>query len=679
MRMWKRSMIALAVASVVVGGDTDAYWEYTQSLIHFDGPISDAATIVDERLNAVRTYGTTPLVPVSTAAFGTGLRLGGTNYVEVDLPSTSGWTLDNADEYTVECRFSADATSSVQFLMSKQTGLQLYIAGGNLYCALSHTNNTSYFFHDVIGPVSAGVAYHLALCRQADNQYVAYLNGVRYNLIVAANKISTGGGPITLGRYGVGANYYLRGVIDELRVTVGYNRYPVACVVPSSPHAGPEAAYWTAEYLIPRTPLYMKLNGSTYNSGIAPASPVASGCEYLTGGPLNGKWLRVMPGGNSFVEIPDDPSLRPGTQDFSVDAFIKTPYTGDYTTPILSQYSQAGQGWILGVRGGKIWVWHTSTSWNGSADVSDNVQHHIAFGRSGNQFAVFVDGKLDILFNSSLSFGLVGEPLRIGRWGTNTALASVEMCVANLRMVVGTNPFSINFKAPVTGKYSADDQQAAAVRWHQSFDADYGSTVGGAVAVTGNAGNVSLVANGTWGSCARMLGSARFEGPASVLGGIGASDYCVEAMVMREVDATMNIISDRNGPGNTGFSISCNKNLAFGHWYASGGDVVNTHFKLVDSTYIPPVGKWVHVAAIRTGRFLLLFADGNLIAFNMLDSASQVMVNTGSPLYIGCHNYGGAPDWGGNSMRGKLDGVRITGHRRYAVAKVPTARYVVAQ
>lgn len=99
--------------------------------------------------------------------------------------------------------------------------------------------------------------------------------------------------------------------------------------------------------------------------------------------------------GNARISVNDDDSLDFGTNPFTISAWVKTNYDGNYQN-IYRQYTTTGLALTTNITDGVLRMWVGSDFMNGSASITDNEWHHVVGVRdaSGNA-SFYIDGKLD--------------------------------------------------------------------------------------------------------------------------------------------------------------------------------------------------------------------------------------------------------------------------------------------
>lgn len=650
------------IAAIIEGG----FNNFTTHLYHFNGPtgsafIQNEVEYLTDSETAV--FGGVTLQPSDTG-YGTGLSFPGNTGSYCWLKRSN---FDTQDEWTVEITFRTPTPGATQMVISKGAGFQVYTAGGQIGCSLSDNNQTGNYFTGNSHPlaIQANVNYKVAVQRSSDGKYKLFVNGNGVSMGVSTKKPSTGGSFWCLGKYAPNNNLPFQGLIEEVRIThkALYIEDTLTYSPSSTPFSNPSSDFFTASGDNHKA-LHITTNDTIENIGNVKPTNSAYNVNYATFDSV--RFAKVAGTSSARIEFNDHTNLRPGAGDFGVSAKFKTTQAGAYTIPILSQYSQDAQAgsWILGVREAKLYVWYGNTSFVGTTNVGDNNVHTVKFGRVGDLNVVLLDGKVELMFRNTYSLGVIGQKFQTGQWGTNPPVpAADDMYVADIRFFVGYNPYSIQFRSPVTGaqqdffNYDSDQLKDQVIFQHD-FDVNATTTIVGTATNVG----ASISNNGpSWGSCLTLTGSGRLE-LGTVLNQLsGVKDFTIEMLFRRDSNNTsFTLIGNRNGPGNTTFALALQPALACSLWPSVSND---NGLLTISSGFVPVVGVTYHVSVMRSKDFMIMFLNGQVIGWIKLpDNFSAV--NPGTTTILGQNRYNSVYDQG---FIGNIDTVRIT-----TAARLPT-------
>ncbi len=140
---------------------------------------------------------------------------------------------------------------------------------------------------------------------------------------------------------------------------------------------------------------------------------------------------------------------------------------------------------------------------------------------------------------------------------------------------------------------------------------------------------------------------------------LGSNDFTIEAWVNCESTGGIGQFVICKGitavgqPSNAGYGLRINDQNNNDVDFFIGSSTAEV--KVISSVSLS-LNNWHHIAGVRSGIYMSLYVDGNLVAF---DSTSTVFdVNTNIPLSIGAHDKGGFSTTA-EFMNGKIDEVRI--------------------
>jgi len=200
--------------------------------------MADGQAIDSAAQNNLTLYGT---AKTSTAQkkFGTASLLLDGNSDYATFLENGGNDIDGVGNWTVEFfwRFVNKTSPSIQEIISKGAGFQLYTINGSLGFALSANNSGNYFINSTGGTtLDNDTFYHIALVKNGTS-YKLYLNGTSDLSATSSSNIDTGGYPWFLGTLsGAESTYPSNGYMDEVRISK-VARYTSNFTAPTEPFA----------------------------------------------------------------------------------------------------------------------------------------------------------------------------------------------------------------------------------------------------------------------------------------------------------------------------------------------------------------------------------------------------------------------------------------------------------
>jgi hypothetical protein len=288
--------------------------------------------------------------------------------------------------------------------------------------------------------------------------------------------------------------------------------------------------------------------------------------------------------------------------------------------------------------------------------------NHVAFVRSGNNFALFINGIREGTATSASSAPDPGTTVYIGTLDTSEFWLGY---ISNLRAVKGTaiyDPTQTNFPIPITPPTAVPGTSLL-----------LNFTGAGIVDSTGR-NNLETVANsavqtsvikyGTGSLCFDGTGDYLFE-PHSTLYEFGSGDFTIEFWARaNSLSGTYTGVVGVWFAGNTvtanSWYVSLNAYSAtnkFGFSYTQS----NTSYELVFNA-TTSTGSWDHYAIVRSGGTLYGFKNGASQTLSSGSSTISGAINNGTTgLYVGTTG----TDGGGTAFNGYISNLRITKYARY--------------
>lgn len=218
-------------------GVGDPHWDKVVSLLHFDEvPLSADAK---GKLWTITNSGN---VELSTAVkkFGNAVRFGRSGYGYLRADASSEHDL-GAEDFTIEFWMykPTPITQNGSLVDFRPTGFG-YANAPTLYLDGNGGGRVTYFENGSLliqtDPIPANTWIHIALCRLG-NLITMYENGLAVGTTTKNNSFLTNL-PITIGQVGdslISDTFYLRGYLDEVRITKGVARYTENFTPPTEP------------------------------------------------------------------------------------------------------------------------------------------------------------------------------------------------------------------------------------------------------------------------------------------------------------------------------------------------------------------------------------------------------------------------------------------------------------
>ena len=494
-------------------------------------------------------------------------------------------------------------------------------------------NQISGGYYDM-GPVSYGAWSHYAVTRSGSTVRT-FCNGVLINTYTDTGNYSAAA-TLLIGE-NAGNGLYYKGYISDLRIVKGSAVYTAAFTPPTSPLTaisgtslllGQSAAAITDASSNAFTPT---MNGSVVANEASPFKRVTypyGGSAYFDG---TGDWLTVK----------DNPSLRFGTGDFTIEYWMNGAAVPSGNVFIMDKGEggtgsfriQANSGQTTMLIGGTALVYVNPASYVGS-------WYHVAFVRSGTTLSAYLNGVKASTATNSTDMSSTSD-LTVG--GTASGTTPMNGYLSNVRLVKGSALYTANFTPPVEPVKAVGGTSLLL-----NFDN---------AGVYDSSGSTDLVTAGT-SYVSRT--QAKFDGSSTYLSSASASssivspksagfrtgDFTIEMWIYpTQLSGVQFLFDYRNtGPGSGFLLLESNlANLRYGDSYIAGNPNIS-------------LNTWNHIALSRNSGVSKLFCNGTQVGSNYSDT--NVYTNPASPVW-------GNANGGSQVFVGYMDDMRITNSARY--------------
>ena len=656
----------MQAAAGVGGEEADEYFQNTVLLLHGDGINGQQNNVfLDSSSNAFAitrngdtTQGT--FSPFSKPDGAWGNYFDGTgDYLTV--PDNGDLDLGTGD-FCVEFFWYPQSTSSQQYpLIGDSTGNWYVIwESGNLSLGRRAQGNdvsTTGF------TLAQNTWQHICVTRQSTgtNDTRIFVNGVLYGVgtssqnyaittTLAIGATQSAGQPIT-------------GYLSNVRVIKGSvpTEYQTASTTTGTSIFTPPTSALTAvsgtELLICQSNRFVDNSTNAFaitvagDTKVTPFSPFPLTTEYTDS--INGGSGYFDESGD-YINTPTDAAFQLGTGDFSIEAWIyptKAP-AGQYPTIFRFEsggYNSNGISFLwrrfnvnpLGVSvdcGGVVSLAGTST-------VPVGAWTHVAFTRTGNDFALFVNGVREATTNNANNFS-TNVPVYIGDGPTESEFPGY---ISSARIIKGSNPYGVGTTLTIpTAPLTAIANTSLLCNFTNSGILD-NTCFNDLITVGDAAVNTTTKKYGT--------GSMEFDGTGDYLKAafgnnfdFGTGPFTVEFWLYLNATTNQCFLDLRTGSPFL-FDYSSNALRYFANSTVITGSALST-------------GQWYHIALTRdSSSDNRMFVDGTQTGSTVSNSTNL----TGTTIaYIGA-NY-----VGGDALNGYIDDLRITkGVARYTTTFTP--------
>jgi hypothetical protein len=382
-------------------------------------------------------------------------------------------------------------------------------------------------------------------------------------------------------------------------------------------------------------------------------------------------WSNFFDGTDDYLAVADNAVLRPGTSNFTLEAWIWRNVSGAAHT--IYAKGGASTGIVFQVTSTNVLRFtHTTTSISSTGTIAANTWTHVAVVREGtgtDQTKLYINGTQDGQGTVSTDFTQTEE----ARIGTNRgATEDFNGYISNLRFVKGTALYTGAF-TPSTSSLTTTSQGATATEVElltcQSNRFVDNSSNGFTLTITGTP---SVQAFSPFAPTAAYTttavgGSGYFDGNDYLtVGGssslaFGTGDFSIEAFVYPTTSADVRKIYDARD-GSTSYcpvlDIALDNTARF---------LVDATEVVFPTTIVIPVNAWTHILVSRVSGNLRLFINGVQDGSTVADSTN--FANGTSRPIIGVRATGVTND----TFSGYISNLRVLKGSGFTSVTVPTA------
>ena len=388
----------------------------------------------------------TATITTNNAGYYSGYFDGSSGYLTAPL------TFSYASNFTIECWFNTNTTTTNACLYSDENG----IVGGTLL--LNYPNNGQITFYG--GTVSNfaststglnnGVWHHVALTRSSTNLYL-FIDGVLQNTTTVSGTFATSAGLTRIGNSYYSSRYF-GGYISNFRMVSGTAVYTSNF----TPSTTPLTAIANTALLTCQNSTYV--DNSTNSFALTPTGktqpsayqPFASPTTSNTAITPSVYGSSLFDGSTGYLTVPGNAAFNFGTGDYTIEAWVfptsnNTNMTifggGVATTPVFNisaltsiSINPYGTAPVNGTQGCTQPYVFTTYTW-----------YHVAITRQSSITRIFVNGG-QIGLNVTDTTSYVQGSMAIG--ATQAGTQFFPGYISNMRVVKGTAVYTSNFIPP---------------------------------------------------------------------------------------------------------------------------------------------------------------------------------------------------------------------------------------
>ena len=639
----------------------DAQFNYVTMLLHGDGTNgAQNNTFLDSSTNnfTITRNGNTTQGSFSPYGSNWSNYFSGSNNLNLDNNTALQMSTGN---FTIEFWLNFSGLSNYQTIFSKGytsasgglliqtntgTGTLLVYAAGSVVITASSAS-------------TVGTWNHYALVRNSGT-LTLYLNGTSVGSASNSTDFNNTGDL----NISFGGGYYFYGNMSNLRVVKGTAVYTGSF----TPSTTPLTAITNTQLLTCQSNRFVdnSTNALTINSTGSPSvqrfNPFGTSTAYSTS-VIGGSGY--FDGSGDYLQCAYNSAFALGSSDFTIEAWVNTTDTTSSYPSIIGRWQSAGNAcWDFRPRStdiGNFFVFVYTTngttplSVNSNTVINDGAWHHLVAVRSGNNFALFVDGvrKATASFTGITIFNSTSAPLYVGYDPYGSTYYTGYQ--SNTRLVNGTavyDPTQTTLTVP-TAPLTAVTNTAFLANFTNGAIFDNAmmndlETVGNAQISTSvkKYGTGSLAFDGT-GDWLRLLTTPNIT--------LGSGNFTFEGWLYLNTVSGAQIIFDQRPASTQGVYPVLYMDGATMTWYINGTARI-TSSSLSAST-------WYHFAISRSSGSTKLFINGTQSGSTYTDANNYLA----SRSYLGIS---AVDETGG--LNGYIDDLRITnGYARYTATFTP--------
>jgi hypothetical protein len=544
----------------------------------------------------------------------------------------------------------------------------------------SSTANSSWdvFYQSLTGLSNISNTWaHFAVSRSGNN-FGFFINGLRVATATSAASIESGSNAAYIGvaRDNNGFSDYFSGYISNVRLVKGsvvYDPTLTTLTVPTSPLT----AIANTQLLLCQSGRFIDSDSpNTPRTGalaltLGDAPRISSFSPFLETDTITGSGY--FDGTGDFLSVDSNAAFQLGVDDFSIEAWIYPTATPSGQYPVVIRLESGGYN-----GNGLTLLWRRFNvnpngmsvdcggvvSLAGTSTVALNTWTHVAVTRTGNAFALFVNGNREATTTSSNNFS-VNNSVYIGDSTSDTEFPGY---ISNVRIVKGSNVYGVGTTLtvptqPLTTNVSPGTVSLLTLQERGAYntigfqdESEYQHIITRPSGANVAQGTFSPFSPNGWSVYWATGGIINYD--TTTVGtdfNPGASNFTMEMwLIPLSTAATLVNWGHNDGSGSAGIMLNLSGNsLSFTVNASDGAHPGNTS---VSISYT----NWTHIALVRNGVALTLYVNGVPSATSSIGAAATV--NTGSWYEIGQLRFGVSP-----TFKGYLSNFRMNFNAVYTV------------
>lgn len=645
----------------------DPYWDNTVILLPFD----EMDNFTDVMGHQFTSIGDVKISSTQSKFGGLSAHFNGKGY----LTTPHNDNLAQIGDFTIEGWIYPESVTGTQIIIRKpentstfpSPAYEIRLSDASIQFTITlieGATNYNIFYNQTFGTVTLNTWSHFAIVR-IGNVWKAFLDGVlgftgysSHTSYIAAQTTEA----LAIGGDSVNRLYGFKGYLDELRFTQGVARYTDSFTPPTTafPDTGEGDSLFTSY-----PGMHIRFNN--YASRVQ-AFDEKGHVMTLYGDVTESRaWAKndstslIFDGTGDYIDTPDSADFTLGTNDFTIECWVRPSALGTNRRVIVAQGDSGGSNTSMSftleiatdskARGACFSGSSVIGDCKSTTSLTTTAWWHIAYVRSGSNFNLYLNGVSEASATSSAAVNDSSYKLAVGRLGEYTGNYFAGN-LQDLRITNGVARYTADFTPPTSVLPNETDTYWSSTvllmhmgRPPRGISDELGHPL------TLNGGATLSTTQYKWGGL-----SGYFNGVNSYISAahttdlsFGPDDLTVEAWIYPTTFDTMFWPVTSKGASTDGYFFGLTPTDGFLRWDLAG--------TVYTSTTAPSLNTWSHVAWTRSGTTNKGFINGTEV-YTFTDSTN---FNDTGELRVG-RGRGNST----NYATGYIDALRITkGVARY--------------
>lgn len=610
----------------------DPYWDNTCILLPFD----EMDNFTDVMGHQFTPIGDVKISSTQSKFGGLSAHFNGKGY----LTTPHNDNLAQTGDFTIEGWIYPESVTGTQIIIRKpentstfpSPAYEIRLSDSSIQFTTTLVEGSTYyniFYNQTFGTVTLNTWSHFAIVR-IGNVWKAFLDGVlgftgycSHPPYVTAQTTEA----LAIGGDSVNRLYGFKGYLDELRFTQGAARYVDSFTPPTSAFSDTGEG----DSLFTSYP-GMHIRFNNYVSLIQPFDEKGHVMTLYGDFTESRAWAKndytslIFDGTGDYIDTPDSTDFTLGTNDFTIECWVRPSALGTNRRVIVAQGDSGGTNSLFSftleiatdskARGAIFSGSGTIGDLKSTTSLTTTAWWHIAYVRSGSNFNLYLNGVSEASTTSSASANDSSYKLAVGRLGEYTGNYFAGN-LQDLRITNGVARYTANFTPPTAVLPNETDTYWANTvllmhmgRVPRSISDELGHSL------TLNGGATLSTAQYKWGGLSGYFNGVNsyISTPHSTDLSFGTGDLTVEAWIYPTTFDTMYwCLASKGTSGSDGYFFGLTPTNGFLRWDLAG--------TVYTSTTAPSLNTWSHIVWTRSGTSNKGFINGTAV-YTFTDSTN---------------------------------------------------------